>query len=115
MKWEKVNLMFPEGHTIVGDDIPNEELMPYDCVITSRFAYARDMVIRKEELKWTSDGEYTVTVLYDVNELNNKPEEHSCLSVYGNKMVLDYYQRNQYAKRRYCGEVQRAGFNYTGI
>lgn len=115
MAWEKANLMFPEGHTIVNDDVNIEELSQYDKVIVPRFHFARKMLTRKDILEWTADNNYIIHVLYNVNDYNNRPEIDSCLSVFGNKMVIDYYQRDQFKKRRYSGEVQRAGFNYTGL
>lgn len=117
MAWEKANLMFPDGETNIGrdDSISIDELQNYSEVIMPRYHFARGMIIRKDMLTWTSDNNYMIETLYDVNSYNNKPEEDSCLSVYGNRMVLDYFQRNQFITRRKSGEVQRAGFNYTGL
>lgn len=116
MSWEKANLMFPEGHTIYGnEDISINQLDIYDNISYPCFYYARNMITKIEQITFTSDNQIKKEILYDINNMNNKPTDLSCLSVYGNRMVQDYYNYDEYKTRRYNGEVQRAGFNYTGL
>lgn len=115
MAWEKINLMFPSNRLAQNEPVNLEELNNYDVISWQTIQYARDMAIKKEKLTWTSDNKFIVETLYDANEFNNVPGNISCLNVYGNRMVLDYFTRAEYKSRRYSGEAQHAGFSYTGL
>ena len=58
MAWENVDLMFPEGHTVIGNDTPNYKLFKYDEVQTDIYTMAREMIIKHDNLRWTSDGDF---------------------------------------------------------
>lgn len=111
MAWELAATMFPEGTTLVGDNCSIDDLAQYEMVRTARQFMARHMVIALEEIVWCSNGDMVRNRPYEVQP-NDAPDNCSCLSVFGNKMVLDYLWKH---KDSTYGGCENDGFNYTGL
>lgn len=92
MKWKKVKKMFPSGSIIVNEDLSIKELenSEYTTVSTTENHLGRSMIHRQDQLIWKSDGTFTRTNIYNVYDSICPPEEDSCLSIYGAKMIEDY-------------------------
>lgn len=114
--WEQETLMemFPNGYVPgTGIDVNTLVSENYEAAACEVSKMARNMLVKREEVTWYANGDVTRATLYDI-QFNNMPEE-TCLSVYGNKMVQDWYQRSQYQRLQEVKTIQNAGFNYTGL
>lgn len=119
--WEKIDEMFPCGF-IPGTNLTVQDIVSQNLpsVTTYMNKVARNMVIQTTIITWFADGTVAINRPYDV-QLTSLPEE-SCLSVFGNKMVMDWRQRDQFAHLQSpqnnevdIKEIADAGFNYTGL
>jgi len=111
---EILSEMFPNGYVPgLGIDVDTLNDDNYESVKCQVSKLARNMLVKKTEITWYPNGDVTRALLYDL-QFNNLPEE-TCLSVYGNKMVQDWYQRLQYKNLQEAKVIHDAGFNYTGL
>ncbi len=127
MSWEKINEMFPLGYTVAGDSVPIEEIIKnnYDVVTGERNYMARDMKVAEERIEWYKNNTIERTRPYDLVHPNDQPYYHSCLNVYGKRMLIDAQSgilRNADGTRNNIKQEQEleseelhAGFNYTGL
>lgn len=129
MSWEKINEMFPLGYTVAGSRVPIEEIIKndYDIVTGQKNYMARGMKIAEEQIEWHKDNTVVRTQPYDLLHPNNQPYYHSCLNVYGKRMLMSAIEGvlrntdgtrnniNQEQKQEQESEELHAGFNYTGL
>lgn len=113
-RWDNLDDIFPDGGTYL-DDVwyTNEQIrmLPDLPLITSYLMKpVRDMIEKEWTITWYDDGRMDFDQVYDVAPKNNV-DDISLLSVYGCKMIGNYYEREKdYDENSPC-----TGFNYSSL
>lgn len=96
IKWINGKEMFPEGQ------VPYEELTltdlefeDYERAVLTYNYYAREMLIKTEQIIWTPDGNCSRNLIYNVFP-TEQVDKIPLLNAYGQKMRNDWKERWQY-------------------
>lgn len=110
-KWKHKKKMFPNksniNNELTYDDLDNSD---YSFVSSKMLKIARNMIIQEQEIIWNRNGTVERKNNYNVFP-EDIPDNISALSCYGNRMVLDWKQVNNF---NYT-ENENVRYNYTGI
>lgn len=114
MQWINGMKMFPYGRTpvqnITLEQLENDNIEEINMYLLKM---ARQMIIYQELVSWKADGTRSNKYTYNIFP-DDLPDNVSCLSAYGQKMVNDWYSRNKYHGDKGVKQTD-VGFNYTGI